>query len=267
MPQITLDKLAMQVIPVLPQGKLASSIPRMNIHRRIKERREALGLSMQALADRVGVKAWQTVQQWEKEGGTAPKRERLLAVAHALKTTPEYLLFGESTNVESGETEQASSVNPAIVTGMSQHAVPLAYSVDIKNFRRVYVVGRAQGGMPETLWTDGDYPVGATDEFAELATGDPHAFLSPVIGHSMSPRYNQGEFALVEPGTEPELEDDVLVRLATGEVMLKRLLARRGGIRLGSYNEPEVYSYTIEQITWMYYVAHPVPARKIKQRM
>lgn len=27
---------------------------------------------------------WQTVQQWEKEGGTAPKRKRLAAVAQAL---------------------------------------------------------------------------------------------------------------------------------------------------------------------------------------
>ncbi|MBR8027811.1 helix-turn-helix transcriptional regulator [Burkholderia cenocepacia] len=67
----------------------------MTIHRRIKERREALGLSMEALGERVGV-VWQTIQQWEKEvGGTAPKRERLQKAAEALETTPEYLLFGD----------------------------------------------------------------------------------------------------------------------------------------------------------------------------
>lgn len=64
------------------------------IHTRIKQRREALGLTMKALADMVGVAAWQTIQQWEREDGTAPKRERLAAVAKALQTTPEELLFG-----------------------------------------------------------------------------------------------------------------------------------------------------------------------------
>ncbi len=109
--------------------------------------------------------------------------------------------------------------------------------------------------------------MGATDKYSEIATSDPHAFLVPIVGDSMVPRYNPGEFALVEPETEPELEDDVLVRLSSGETMLKRLLARRGGIRLGSYNTQDTQTYQPEEITWMYYVAHPVPARKIKSRM
>lgn len=83
----------------------------------------------------------------------------------------------------------------------------------------------------------------------------------------MAPRYNPGEFALVEPSTDPELEDDVLVRLETGETMLKRLVSRRGGIQLASYNEPGSMLFKPEEITWIYYVAHPVPARKIRQRM
>lgn len=83
----------------------------------------------------------------------------------------------------------------------------------------------------------------------------------------MVPRFNPGEFALVEPGTEPEIEDDVLVRLATGETMIKRLLSRRAGLRLGSYNDPQVLTYDLEDVTWVYYIAHPVPARKIKTRL
>ncbi|MDR5881091.1 S24 family peptidase [Caballeronia sp. LZ032] len=170
--------------------------------------------------------------------------------------------FSPSTTHQGGNTG-----NLQMRTETGNVPVPLQYSVDNWNVRRVFVVGRAQGGMPERLWTDGDYPVGATDEFAEIATTDPHAFLSPIVGTSMSPRYNPGEFALVEPGTEPELEDDVLVRLATGETMLKRLISRRGGITLASYNEPGTLLFKEADITWLYYVAHPVPARKIKQRM
>ena len=50
---------------------------------------------MEKLAELVGVKSWQTIQQWEKPNGTAPKRERLQRVADALDTTQNYLLLGE----------------------------------------------------------------------------------------------------------------------------------------------------------------------------
>lgn len=50
---------------------------------------------MQALAKLIPVQAWQTIQQWEREGGTAPKRERLKAVAKALQTSERWLLFGD----------------------------------------------------------------------------------------------------------------------------------------------------------------------------
>ncbi|WP_186155027.1 XRE family transcriptional regulator [Burkholderia gladioli] len=144
----------------------------------------------------------------------------------------------------------------------------LHYPVSSKNFRNVFVIGRAQGGLPERIWTDGGYPVGIADEYAEIATADPHAFLVPVVGGSMAPRFNPGEFALIEPATEPDIEDDVLVRLASGVTILKRLLSRRGGmIRLGSYAEAETHTFAPEEISWMYYVAHPVPPRKIKIRM
>lgn len=162
---------------------------------------------------------------------------------------------------------EGDTYNSPMTTETSNVPVPLQYSVDNRNVRRVFVVGHAPGGMPERLWTDGDCPVGATNQYAELATVDPHAFLSPINDTSMSPRYNPGEFALIEPATEPELEDDVLVRLTTGTTMLKRLVSRRGGIQLASYNEPGTMLLKETEISWMYYVAHPVPARKIRQRM
>lgn len=74
----------------------------MTIHRRIRERREALGLTLQQVAEELGV-SWQTVQQWEREpdpktgeakGSTAPRRTRMDDVAKVLKTTVEYLQTG-----------------------------------------------------------------------------------------------------------------------------------------------------------------------------
>jgi transcriptional regulator with XRE-family HTH domain len=78
----------------------------MSIHQRIRERREALGLSQQRLAELVGV-TYQAVQHWEREPvetdtdeegkvhSTAPSRRRLALVAQALKCTPEWLMTGK----------------------------------------------------------------------------------------------------------------------------------------------------------------------------
>lgn len=132
----------------------------------------------------------------------------------------------------------------------------------------VWVVGKASGGaLPERIWTDADYPVGVTDEYGEVASTDPHAFITKVFGPSMIPVYTPGNYALVEPGTEPEIEDDVLVRLRGGETMIKRLLSRRDGYRFGSYNDPQVLHFEPDEVTWVYYIAHPVPRRKIRTRM
>lgn len=250
------------------------------IHSRIKQRRLFLGLSMEKLAEEIGVKAWQTIQQWEKEGGTAPKRDRLEATARALQTTSKWLMFGEDPAWQPevtfseyrsknylGQSEAESSAHPYNPLAGNVPTSLISYPVDVSRFRPIYVVGKAQGGFPDRIWTDGDFPVGASDQYAELASPDPHAFLVPVVGDSMSPRFNEGEFVLVEPGTEPELEDDVLVRLQTGETLIKRLLSQRHGIRLGSYNRPEILTFQPEDITWIYYIAHTVPARKIKNRI
>jgi len=136
-------------------------------------------------------------------------------------------------------------------------------------FNFVPVLGQGAGGdMPERLWTDGDFPVGQTNEYAEVISTDPHAFIVRVVGPSMIPKFNPGDYALVEPGTDADIEDDVLVRLANGQTMLKRLLSRRGGlIRLGSYNNAETLVYEKGEVTWLYYVPYPVPARKIKSRV
>lgn len=261
------DSLAIQARLALAQEKLAVTIPLMDIHKRIKALRLEKKLSQTALGNLVGVK-YQAVQQWEN-GKTAPDRKLVEDLAKALNTTPEYLLFGTLTDSEGAQsTDKNGGGGPESEKLLK--VVPLGYSVDTKNFRRVFVVGRGQGGLAERLWTDGDYPVGATDEFAEIATSDPHAFLTPVVGLSMVPRFNPGEFAFVEPGTEPEAGDDVLVRLGSGETLIKKLASKRGGVvELQSYNEREQgpLFYKPEEISWMYYIAHPVPARKIKTRM
>lgn len=86
----------------------------------------------------------------------------------------------------------------------------------------------------------------------------------------MIPKFNPGDFVFVEPGSPPELGDDVLVRLRTGETLIKLLMSKKGGmVRLDSYNDREQgpLFFKEEEISWMYYIAHYVQARKIKTRM
>lgn len=69
-------------------------VTNMTINERIKQRRIALGYkSHTAFGEAVGV-SWQTVQAWERKGGTAPNRSRIAKVAAVLGTTPEWLLHG-----------------------------------------------------------------------------------------------------------------------------------------------------------------------------
>jgi len=212
----------------------------------------------------------QTVNNWERRGIS---QAGMLKAQALLGCSATYLQTGEppmeAVNPKSGayqiETKltEKSEAPPYNVSRLPDPNTPVGSSPA----RRVYVVGRANGGLPERVWTDGGYLVGATEEFAVLATDDPYAFLTPVIGTSMVPVYNPGDFAFVEPGTEVDLGDDVLVRLNTGETLLKRLLVRRpDGMQLGSYGEPGTLYFKPDEITWMYYVAHPVRRKKIKTR-
>lgn len=216
---------------------------------RIESIAKAKGLPVgQELAAMLGV-SYETLRKW-RAGATAPNRNRAADIAKLLEV-PE----AEFMHSTSGEMPSLAAMPPP------PSGPPMRAS------RAVPVIGRTQGGLPERIWDDGGHPVGASDEYAEAATPDPHAFACRVVGDSMIPKYMPGSYALVEPSVAPEIEDDVLVRLATGETMLKRLVGRRGGIRLGSYNSPEVLSYREDEVAWLYYVPHPIPARKIRQRI
>lgn len=89
----------------------------MTIHHRIKERRLALGMSLQTLGEKVGV-SWQTVQQWERPDGTMPLRKRRERLCEALEVTPEWLETGQETpaqpEVPAGTTLTPLNVNEAL---------------------------------------------------------------------------------------------------------------------------------------------------------
>lgn len=85
------DLLVMLDDLVSPCKGLHGKLVRMTIHEAIKAARQKKGWSMEKLAEEIAAAeglakplAWQTVQQWEKLDGTAPKRKRLKIVADLL---------------------------------------------------------------------------------------------------------------------------------------------------------------------------------------
>lgn len=149
---------------------------------------------------------------------------------------------------------------------------PNSFAVNPNKLAHPPVLGKSMGGMPDNLFTDEGRVINGHDEYGEVFSSDENAFITRVEGNSMFPKYFHGGYALVEPNTPPEVEDDVIIKVRldnTGNdrVMLKRLVSRRGGVVLSSYNDQETFTFKEEEIIWMYYVAYPVPARKIKQRV
>ena len=79
----------------------------MSIHKLIRGGRIRLGLTEQQFADRVGVSRG-AVQQWEREGGTAPRRANQKAVADLLGLSVAELMGGGESNV--GEMKEGQKI-------------------------------------------------------------------------------------------------------------------------------------------------------------
>ncbi len=133
--------------------------------------------------------------------------------------------------------------------------------------RRVPVVGNTQGG-PDVHWQELGYPTGWGDEYLEIASPDPNAYVLRVRGSSMSPRMHEGEAVLVEPGTEPQPGDEVVVKLTDDQVMVKTLVAARTTeIVLGNIADTTRFTVEINKIAFMHFVAGVFNPRAIKKRL
>ena len=63
------------------------------IGQRIAARRKEVGFSQTDLANRLGISP-QSVQQWEREGGTEPRPKRIQEIATALRCDAHWLMYG-----------------------------------------------------------------------------------------------------------------------------------------------------------------------------
>ena len=81
----------------------------MNIKDKIKTRRLQLGLTLEDVANKVGV-AKSTVKKWESGQIESMRQSKILALAKALNVNPTYLIFEDETH-EQKENEPPKKLN------------------------------------------------------------------------------------------------------------------------------------------------------------
>jgi phage repressor protein C with HTH and peptisase S24 domain len=127
--------------------------------------------------------------------------------------------------------------------------------------RSVPVVGTAQLG-DDGYWDELQHPTGSGDGFVRYPTRDTNAYALRVKGDSMRPRIRPGEFVIIEPNTNVEPGDEVLVKTKDGRSMVKVLASHRNGlVELRSINEDHA-PITLDEsaIDAMHYVGGIVKA-------
>lgn len=101
---------------------------------------------------------------------------------------------------------------------------------------KIPIVGNTQAG-PDKEWFNLDFPVGFGDSYIDFPAKGRNVYALKVIGDSMAPRILEGEAVIVDPDSEPATGEEVIVRLESGDVMVKTLAAIRDGqIFLDSFN-------------------------------
>ncbi len=158
----------------------------------------------------------QAVQKWIS-GSSEPRGKNLELAAQFLGVTPAALKFGVDATAPL-KPRQAIEPLPELEDAPAIVATP----------RLIPVAGRVQAGADGFIQVD-DYPVESPDGHMVWYTSCIEAYALRVRGESMSPRYLPGEFVGVDPCAEVLPSDEVIVQLADGRRMIKRLLWTRDG--------------------------------------
>lgn len=169
---------------------------------RIKARREALGMTQEELADRLGYRGKSSVSKLESGQGD-PGQSKVLAFARALKTTPAYLM---------------GWVDDPMPNGIPPGLAPLP------EMAKVPLIGDIACGTPITAEQNVvdriNVPAAWRADYALTCHGD-----------SMAPKIQDGDIVCVR--CQPMVENgEVAVVLIDGEATLKRFYRKGDTVTL-----------------------------------
>jgi phage repressor protein C with HTH and peptisase S24 domain len=198
---------------------------------RIREFRERAGLSMQALADRVGTTAPQ-INKLEK-GERRLTVDWMVRIGRALSIDPAQLMITDHNAAPPG-----ASPHPALPPGLK------AVSVDIGQ-TDLPVLGRAQGGKNGVLSIPAEQPPIDWTYRPPQLRGVPDAFAVFAYDDSMHPMYKHGQMLWIHPHLPVKSGDGVLVIKHSDEAIIKELVRRSGtDVTLRQY-QPEMHDFML----------------------
>jgi SOS-response transcriptional repressor LexA len=170
----------------------------MSIHRLIKDGRTRLKMTEQEFADALKVTR-SAVQQWEREGGTAPNRKKQPDVAKLLGLTVAQLMSGEANTAAGPDIRGAVPLLSDVQAGM--------YKMHVDNFH------------PDD---------GGLDLIPTSVPVKRHTFALRVAGDSMEPEFYEGMILIIEPDLDAEPGDFVIAKNKDGETTFKQLVKDAG---------------------------------------
>lgn len=184
-------------------------------------------LDIESAAKLLGVER-AVIRSWMEPDGPKLQLHHAVRLQESYGYSPAWLINGK------GERKLSGAIEPEL----DEPSLPLdTFSIPADAFKKIPVRGMAQLG-DNGNFVDVEYPVGHGDGYVYFPTKDPDAYALRCNGESMRPRVKHNEFVVVEPNTQIQNGDEVLVKSLDGRVMVKELAYVRDGIvHLSSVNE------------------------------
>ncbi len=161
----------------------------MTVSERIKQRRIALEMTQDELAQRLGYTSRSSINKIEKNAQNLPQ-SKIDAIAKILKVTPSYLMGWETL-------EEAEHYNPA----------------------KIPILGNVAAGIP----IDANEDIIGFEEIPERYTRLGDFFALRLQGNSMEPRMCENDVVIVKKQPDAENGDIVIVSVARDTATCKRL--------------------------------------------
>ena len=189
----------------------------LEIYKRIRARREELGISQEELAKRMGYKSRSSINKIEKGENDIPQ-SKIIAFAQALRTTPEALM------------------------GWEQSAAPTSDDLPSNVFpiqtKKVPLLGTIAAGVP--IYADENF-----DGYRECTEDIDADFCLKIQGDSMiGARINDGDIVFIKK--QPDVDNgEIAAVLIEDEATLKRVYKEKDSLILQAENPkyaPIVYT-------------------------
>lgn len=182
----------------------------LEIYKRIRARREELGISQEELAKRMGYKSRSSINKIEKGENDIPQ-SKIVAFAQALRTTPEALMGWEQ--------------SPAPALG-DLPDLPNIFPIQTK---KVPLLGTIAAGVP--IYADENF-----DGYRECTEDIDADFCLKIQGDSMiGARINDGDIVFIRK--QPDVDDgEIAAVLIDDEATLKRVYKEKDSLILQAEN-------------------------------